>query len=182
MYPPVTIRILAVALCGWLVAGEASALGLGRAHGAALIGRPLAVTIPVSIEPGELENLCPSADLFYGDTRVSAPSVRWEASGPAQGVLRLEASTPVDEPTVTVYLKVGCRQASTRRYVFLAEPPGEYTARAGGKITVLRDSNNDGKADQRFTFLPASAGYVYPHGLAFQGGYLYVGDVRGIWR
>jgi glucose/arabinose dehydrogenase len=34
---------------------------------------------------------------------------------------------------------------------------------------VLRDTNNDGKADQRFTFLPASAGFCYPHGLAFQG-------------
>jgi glucose/arabinose dehydrogenase len=66
--------------------------------------------------------------------------------------------------------------------VFLAEPPGGYKAGSGGKITVLRDSNNDGKADQRFTFLPASAGFVYPHGLAFHDGYLYVGDVRGIWR
>ena len=42
--------------------------------------------------------------------------------------------------------------------------------------------NGDGRADQRFTFLPASAGFVYPHGLAFHDGYLYVGDVRGIWR
>ena len=66
--------------------------------------------------------------------------------------------------------------------IFLAEPPGDYKARSGGKITVLRDSNGDGKADQRFTFLPASAGFVYPHGLAFHDGYLYVGDVRGIWR
>ena len=66
--------------------------------------------------------------------------------------------------------------------IFLAEPPGDYKARGGGKITVLRDSNGDGRADQRFTFLPASAGFVYPHGLAFHDGYLYVGDVRGIWR
>jgi glucose/arabinose dehydrogenase len=61
--------------------------------------------------------------------------------------------------------------------VFLAEP-----TESGGKITVLRDANGDGKADQRFTFLPASAGFVYPHGLAFHDGYLYVGDLRGIWR
>ena len=40
----------------------------------------------------------------------------------------------------------------------------------------------DGKADKTFTFLPASAGFVYPHGLAFHEGYLYVGDLRGIWR
>ena len=66
--------------------------------------------------------------------------------------------------------------------IFLAEPPAGYRVRGGGQITVLRDSNNDGKADQRFTFLPASAGFIYPHGLAFHAGYLYVGDVRGIWR
>src|SRR5476649_1122938 len=66
--------------------------------------------------------------------------------------------------------------------IFLAEPGGDYKARPGGKITVLRDTNGDGKADQRFTFLPGSAGFVYPHGLAFHDGYLYVGDLRGIWR
>jgi len=61
--------------------------------------------------------------------------------------------------------------------VFLAEP-----TESGGKITILRDSNGDGKADKVFTFLPASAGFVYPHGLGFHEGYLYVGDLRGIWR
>ena len=65
--------------------------------------------------------------------------------------------------------------------VFLAEPP-TGNGKTGGKITVLRDSNGDGKADKTFTFLPASAGFVYPHGLAFHEGYLYVGDLRGIWR
>src|SRR5258706_6669585 len=64
--------------------------------------------------------------------------------------------------------------------VFLAEPPRDGGGREGGKITVLRDSNGDGKADKSFTFL--SSGFVYPHGLAFHDGYLYVGDLRGIWR
>jgi glucose/arabinose dehydrogenase len=59
--------------------------------------------------------------------------------------------------------------------VFLAEP-----SESGGKITVLRDSNGDGKADKTFTFV--SSGFVYPHGLAFHDGYLYVGDLKGIWR
>src|SRR3954470_19413667 len=49
--------------------------------------------------------------------------------------------------------------------VFLAEP-----TQSGGKVTLLRDSNGDGKADKNFTFLPASAGFVYPHGLAFHDG------------
>lgn len=59
--------------------------------------------------------------------------------------------------------------------IFLAEP-----TRDAGKITVLRDTNGDGKADKTFTF--ASSGFQYPHGLAFQGGYLYVGDLQAIWR
>ena len=59
--------------------------------------------------------------------------------------------------------------------VFLAEP-----TRDGGKITILRDTNGDGKADKTFTFL--SSGLDYPHGLAFHDGYLYVGDLKGIWR
>lgn len=61
--------------------------------------------------------------------------------------------------------------------VFLAEPTD-----TGGKITILRDSNGNGKADKVFTFLSPSAGFVYPHGLAFHDGYLYVADLRGIWR
>lgn len=59
--------------------------------------------------------------------------------------------------------------------VFLAEPSKE-----GGKITLLRDSNGDGRADTKLTF--ADSGFVYPHGLAFQGGNLYVADLMGVWR
>jgi glucose/arabinose dehydrogenase len=59
--------------------------------------------------------------------------------------------------------------------VFLAEPTRET-----GRITLLRDTNGDGKADKTFTF--ASSGFQYPHGLAFHDGYLYVGDLQAIWR
>ena len=59
--------------------------------------------------------------------------------------------------------------------VFLAEP-----SKDGGRISLLRDTNGDGKADKRFVF--SEAGWVYPHGLALHDGYLYVGDLRGIWR
>jgi glucose/arabinose dehydrogenase len=59
--------------------------------------------------------------------------------------------------------------------VFLAEP-----SKDAGKITLLRDTNGDGKADKTFTF--ASSGFQYPHGLAFQGGYLYVADLQAVWR
>ena len=59
--------------------------------------------------------------------------------------------------------------------VFLAEP-----TRDAGKITLLRDTNGDGRADTRFTF--AGSGFQYPHGLAFKDGYLYVADLQAVWR
>jgi glucose/arabinose dehydrogenase len=49
----------------------------------------------------------------------------------------------------------------------------------GGKITVLRDANRDGVAEQKFTFL---GGLDEPFGLAFNGPWLYVGNVNGVVR
>ena len=56
--------------------------------------------------------------------------------------------------------------------VFLAEP-------RANKITVLRDADGDGVAETRQTF---ADGFERPHGLAFQPGALYVGDLNGVWR
>lgn len=125
MYRRVTVRILAVAACGWFLAGQAEAISLGRARAAALIGRPLEVAIPVTLDSATTESPCPSAELFYGESRMAAPAVRWEPSGPGQGHVRIISSVPLDEPTATVYLRVGCGDTSTRRYVLLAELPPE---------------------------------------------------------
>lgn len=125
MLHPVTVRVLAIAACGWLLAGEASALTLGRASGAALIGRPLELVIPVTLDASDTQGPCAGADLFYGEERVRAPIVRWEPGIGTQGVLRVTSTAPVDEPMVTLYLRVGCAQSSTRRFVLLAEPPAE---------------------------------------------------------
>ncbi|GAV07471.1 hypothetical protein RvY_17300 [Ramazzottius varieornatus] len=48
------------------------------------------------------------------------------------------------------------------------------------QIHVLRDTNKDGVADQRFLF--ASYGLEAPFGLAFNGNYLYVGNVDEVVR
>lgn len=126
MYHRVTVRILAVAACGWLLALDASALSLGRARGAALIGRPLEVAIPVTLEDPQSQAPCADADVFYGDTRVEQAVVHWQATAPNQGVVRLSSPVPVDEPLVTLYVRVGCGQPTTRRYVLLSELPPEY--------------------------------------------------------
>jgi glucose/arabinose dehydrogenase len=47
------------------------------------------------------------------------------------------------------------------------------------RITVLRDSDNDGKIDERFAF---ASGLTRPYGMAFWKDYLYVGNQNGIVR
>jgi glucose/arabinose dehydrogenase len=58
--------------------------------------------------------------------------------------------------------------------VFLSEP-----VRGQGAITILRDANRDGVAETRETF---AAGLNRPFGLAFQGGFLYVGNNDSVVR
>ena len=50
---------------------------------------------------------------------------------------------------------------------------------ANARIQALRDETGSGKATKRFTF---AGGLTRPHGLAFQDGYVYVADVKAVWR
>lgn len=65
--------------------------------------------------------------------------------------------------------------------VFLAEPDREGSspdAPGRGKITLLRDANNDGKAEVRETY---AEGLKWPHGMAIANGKFYVADALGIY-
>lgn len=126
MLHPVTTRTLALAACGWLIACDAAALTLGRARGAVLVGRPLELAIPVTLDAADPDGPCADGELFYGDQKLSRPpSVRWEPGANRQGALRVSSPQVVDEPMVTLYLRVGCGQSVTRRFVLLAELPPE---------------------------------------------------------
>src|SRR5713226_8292868 len=57
--------------------------------------------------------------------------------------------------------------------VFLAD------SSASGKIVVLRDTNNDGVADERFVF---ADNQLQPFGVAFWKDYLYVGNTNAVVR
>ena len=56
--------------------------------------------------------------------------------------------------------------------VFVAET-------AAGRISILRDANNDGVVDRRFTF---ATDLNEPFGLAFRGDSLYIGDTDAVVR
>ena len=124
------VEILGVALI--CLAFASQALTLGRAQGAALVGQPLDMVVPVQLDPGEdLAAMCFDADVFHADTRQEASRVRVAVEATAQPNMvnvRVLSSAPIDEPVVTVYLRTGCGQKTTRRYVLLADMPSDVSA------------------------------------------------------
>lgn len=117
------------------------ALTLGRIRGAALIGQPLDMTVQVQMDAGDDSDArCFDADVFHADTKQDASQIRLavEATAQAQVVsIRIKSSAVVDEPVVTIYLRTGCGQNTTRRYVLLADIPSEVAAPVMPLITPV---------------------------------------------
>lgn len=66
------------------------------------------------------------------------------------------------------------------RWLAVAPNGDVFLAETGpGKITLLRDSKGEGKADMVTNF---AQGFLMPHGMAFHAGALYVADVHAVWR
>lgn len=109
------------------VALQCASLTIGPARGAAWIGRPLELSIPVIRDtPSDATALCVHADVYYAETQQEAAlvHVQQEPTDQADTVrLRLRSSTPIDEPVVTINLRVGCEDRSMRRFVLLADLP-----------------------------------------------------------
>jgi pilus assembly protein FimV len=122
-----------------LVAFNSLSLTLGRVRGAAIVGQPLDVSIQLQLDEGETAaSLCLEAEVFHADARLDNRSVRVTPGATQQGqqaFVRVTASTVIDEPVVTVYLKAGCVQKTTRRYVLLADYPSEPLAAPNLPVT-----------------------------------------------
>lgn len=123
------VKILGLTLLVTTLSSEA--LTLGRVRGAAWIGQPLEVTIPVQLGPEEdADTLCFEAEVFHSDVRQEARRVRVsvEAAAQPQSIqVRVRSTALVDEPVVTLYLRTGCGQKTSRRYVLLADVASETT-------------------------------------------------------
>lgn len=117
-------KLVAIALM--FAAVGAQALTLGRVRGAALIGRALDVVVPVQLDAQDsAASQCFEAEVFHADTRQDPSRVRVEmgTASTAQGAeLRIQSATLVDEPVVVLYVRFGCEQKTTRKYVLLADP------------------------------------------------------------
>lgn len=117
------VRLLGLSILFAAVTGEA--LTLGRLRGAALVGQSLDIAVQVQLDADDNpQGLCFEADVFHGDARQEPSRVRLTVQ-PAQAGqlvnLRVQSQSPIDEPVVTVYLRAGCAQKTSRRYVMLAD-------------------------------------------------------------
>jgi hypothetical protein len=128
---------LKTATVGILLVGIAfgsAAINLGRARGAAWIGQPLELTVPVQMDPGQtVAGLCAEADVFQADSKVDSSRVQVivEPTANAEAAqIKVISTAIVEEPVVTVYLRSGCDAKTTRRYVLLADYPNEGVATA----------------------------------------------------
>jgi len=137
------MRFKAVTL-GFVLAGTAlgsAALNLGRARGAAWIGQSLELVVPVQIDSAQSDGaLCAEADVFHGDSRQdnSRIQIQVEPTGqPDTFNLRILSSALIDEPVVTVYLRAGCTQKSSRKFVLLADLPNENVVVQSRQITQI---------------------------------------------
>lgn len=105
----------------------ASALTIGRPQGAAWIGKPLNIVIPLTLDGNEVGgSLCPQVEVVQGDAAMDERrvSVSLEpGAAPDAPRLRVRTSRAVEEPIVTVTVKAGCSATSTRQVVLLADPP-----------------------------------------------------------
>lgn len=115
--------VLGVALLCTLSDGVG--MSLGRPRSVALVGQPLELTVPVQLDSEEkASGLCFDADVFFGDNKLDTSQVLVTVPTVEQDSVvnvRVVSRQSIDEPVVTVYLRGGCLQKSTRKFVLLAD-------------------------------------------------------------
>lgn len=157
-------RVFVVGMAVLCTSVSSAALTLGRVRGAAILGQPLDISIQVQLDADEAaSSLCVEADVFHADTRQDSGRVRVsvEAAQQAQAAnVRIYSSGQVDEPMVTVYLKAGCNQKSTRKYVLLADYATEASLPATPLVLSPALMAPAGGAGAATTAAPAQAAPV----------------------
>ncbi len=113
-------------------AAQVPALTLGPVQGKAVIGRPLELVVMAGATRARSGH-CPQAEVRYGDSRLPAAMVTLTTlpSGPVGW--RVRTRLPVNEPIVTLRLRVGCNAPRSRRYLLLADQ--DETLRRGTRAS-----------------------------------------------
>lgn len=136
----------------------------------ALAGPGRTAALPDDQEPGARTQLRPED--------LPPPYVTSSAGNGPEKVARPPGAVPRVPPGFTATLFA--EGLAHPRNLLVAPDGAVFVAQQNaGEVTVLRDADGDGVAEQRHTF---SRGFENPYGLALQGGSLYVADTRAVWR
>jgi len=147
--------------------------------------KPLPVTL---IIPTVLATIFENSTVLANDAVDERIQVRvqdlpepFETSSASNGPMIIERP-----PAVTLRVPAGFKvnpfaeDLKRPRWMAIAPNGDVFLTESGSdKVIVLRDSDDDGTADVRSVYL---SGLHRPHGLAFHGGYLYIGETTQIRR
>jgi len=114
----------ALALLLGLPSTEARALGLGRPVLHSVLGKPLDLSVPLTLADGEqLGESCLRAEVSAGEARVPAGLLQLRIEGePGQRRIRLQSQARIEEPALRVTLALGCPLRLTREFNVLVDP------------------------------------------------------------
>lgn len=109
------------------VASQASAASLGPSQGGVILGAPIDLFFEVQGDgpQASAENECVTAQVWLGDFALPSNQVRII---PRTHQVRLQTTTAVNEPLVTIKLTAGCASTITRSYTLFANPPQSLAA------------------------------------------------------
>jgi pilus assembly protein FimV len=126
------LSALMIATSVWLVSLPASALNVARTSNATVLGQTLDFTATIRLDGDEtLRPECVQADVALGERTLPGQAVRVQLDGVgAERRARVRTNVAVDEPIVTVTLKIGCPVQFTRSFVAFVDPPGISLAQA----------------------------------------------------
>ncbi len=102
----------------------AHALGLGRPQVLSALGKPLDVSIPLSLAAGEqLTDGCLRAEVTAGDARVPAGLLQLRIDGEAgRQRIRVQSLVGIEEPALRITLALGCPVRLTREFSAFVDP------------------------------------------------------------
>lgn len=120
----------ALALLLGLVPPGADALGMGRPQVHSALGKPLDVTVPLTLAEGEqLTDACVRGEVSAGEARVPAGLLQMRIEGEAgERRIRLQSLVRVDEPALRITLALGCPLRLTREFNAFIDPPAQAAA------------------------------------------------------
>ena len=117
----------------------AQAAGLSAGQAGTVLGQPLDFVVQVRLEAGDTVSPdCVNAEVHLSDQRVPPSGVRTvidQQSG-GQARVRVQTQQAIDEPVVSITLRVGCAAPISRRFVVFADPPHSGTVAAAAAAPV----------------------------------------------